>query len=98
MVALHRPVEQASPLLEKLEAKKLEVLMLTDPIDEYVFTQLAKFDGKYKLSNVAREGLKLPGDDKKVSRCREGHPLVTCCRTTTRMTPRTLSGRTWSRG
>lgn len=56
---------KSSPLLEKLQDRGLEVLFLVDPIDEYVFTQLAKFDGKYKLTNVAREGLKLPGEDKK---------------------------------
>lgn len=53
---------KASPLLEKLEARKLEALLLVDPIDEYVFTSMTKFDGKYKLTNVAREGLKLPGE------------------------------------
>jgi len=57
---------KTSPLLEKLQDRGLEVLFLTDPIDEYVFTQLAKFDGKHKLTNIAREGLTLPGEkDKK---------------------------------
>ena len=55
---------KASPLLEKLQAHNLEVLLLTDPIDEYVMTNLDKFDGKHKLVNVAREGLKLPGEEK----------------------------------
>ncbi len=50
--------------MEKLEERGLEVLFLVDPIDEYVFTQLAKFDGKHKLTNIAREGLKLPGEKK----------------------------------
>lgn len=56
---------KVSPLLEKLQDRNLEVLYLVDPIDEYVFTQLSKFDGKYKLTNIAREGVKLPGDKEK---------------------------------
>jgi len=54
---------KASPLLEKLLDRNIEVLYLVDALDEYVAQHLAKFDGKYALTNVAREGLKLPGDE-----------------------------------
>merc|ERR1712054_17168 len=42
-----------SPLLEQLKKRKLEVLFMTEPIDEYILNQLKEFDGK-KLVNVAR--------------------------------------------
>jgi len=50
---------QKSPLLEKLVKKGYEVLLLTDPIDEYVMQHLTKYDSKYKLTNLGKEGVKI---------------------------------------
>jgi HSP90 family molecular chaperone len=47
-------VVSSSPLLERLIKKGFEVLYMTDPIDEYAMGNLEKFDGKYKLTNIAR--------------------------------------------
>merc|ERR1712152_84500 len=49
---------EASPFLEKLKKRDLEVLYLVDPIDEYAVQQLREYDGK-KLMCVTKEGLDL---------------------------------------
>merc|ERR1739847_141753 len=46
----------ASPFIEGLKRKGLEVLYLIDPIDEYVIQQLKDFEDK-KLKNCSKEGL-----------------------------------------
>jgi molecular chaperone HtpG len=52
-----------SPHLEIFRAKDLEVLLLCDPIDEWVTTHLTEFDGK-KLKSILHGELDLPGTDK----------------------------------
>jgi len=47
-----------SPLLEGLLSNGYEVLLMTDPIDEYTMQNLSKFDSKYKLTNVGKENVK----------------------------------------
>merc|ERR1711939_1194069 len=47
----------ASPFIERLKKKGLEVLYMVDPIDEYCVQQLKEYDGK-KLVSVTKEGLK----------------------------------------
>jgi HSP90 family molecular chaperone len=55
---------EKSPLIEKLVKRGYEVLYMIDPIDEYTLGNMGeKYDGKHKLTNVAREQLKLDGEE-----------------------------------
>jgi molecular chaperone HtpG len=49
---------ETSPFLEKLKKKGMEVLYMTDPIDEYCVQQLKEYDDK-KLICATKEGLKM---------------------------------------
>jgi molecular chaperone HtpG len=55
-----------SPLLEQLKSKDFEVLLMTDPIDEWVTQALAEYDGK-KLKSAEKGDLELDkvDEDKK---------------------------------
>merc|ERR1719310_314187 len=57
-----KEVVAASSFVEKLKKRGLEVVYMTEPIDEYVVQQLKEFDGK-NLVSVTKEGLELPEDD-----------------------------------
>jgi len=46
----------ASPFVEALKKRDLEVIYMVDPIDEYVIQQMKDFDG-FKLKNCSKEGL-----------------------------------------
>lgn len=53
---------QKSPFLEMADKKKLEVLYLIDPVDEYVFQHMSEFDG-HKLMSLSKEGIKFGDED-----------------------------------
>jgi len=46
-----------SPFLERLTRRGYEVLLMTDPLDEYVMSHLSEFDG-HKFQSATKEGLK----------------------------------------
>jgi molecular chaperone HtpG len=52
---------KASPHLEVFRARGVEVLLLTDPVDEWLVQHLPSFDGK-PLKSVLHGKLELPGD------------------------------------
>lgn len=53
-----------SPYLEKLKEKNYEVLLLIDPVDEWVVDSLKDYKDK-KLQSIMREGLDLDTEDEK---------------------------------
>merc|ERR1712078_760282 len=52
-----------SPSAEKLLSKDIEIIFMTDSVDEYTVQHLTEFEGK-RLINASREGLKLEEGDK----------------------------------
>merc|ERR1719409_2161628 len=56
-----------SPSAEKLLAKDIEIIFMTDSVDEYTVQHLTEFEGK-RLINASREGLKLDDSDKEKKR------------------------------
>merc|ERR1719331_2149816 len=54
----------ASPFIETLKKKGIEVLYMVDPIDEYCVQQMKEFEGK-KLKSVTKEGLDLDTEEEK---------------------------------
>merc|ERR1712106_338079 len=57
-----KEVVGTSSFVERLKKRGLEVIYMTEPIDEYVVQQLKEFDGK-NLVSVTKEGLELPEDE-----------------------------------
>merc|ERR1712176_442636 len=57
-----KDVVSSSAFVERLKKRGLEVVYMTEPIDEYVVQQLKEFDGK-NLVSVTKEGLELPEDE-----------------------------------
>ena len=49
---------ETSPFIEQLKKRGLEVLYMTEPIDEYAMQQLKEYDGK-PMKAVTKEGLQL---------------------------------------
>merc|ERR1712037_166474 len=71
---------EASPFLEALKKRDLEVLYLVDPIDEYAVQQLREYDGK-KLMCVTKEGLDLGlTEDEKKAQEEEKAAFESLCR------------------
>ena len=57
-----RQAVENSPFVEVLKKRGYEVLLMTDPIDEYSVSQLKEYDGK-KLVCITKEGLELDEDE-----------------------------------
>jgi heat shock protein beta len=65
-----------SPLLERLVKKGYDVLLMVDPIDEYLVSAYTKFD-KFKLKNLGKEELKLKEDEDEMKQMKdEFKPLL----------------------
>merc|ERR1712226_638294 len=65
-----KEVVAASAFVERLKKRGLEVVYMTEPIDEYVVQQMKEFDGK-NLVSVTKEGLELPEDEEEKKKMEE---------------------------
>lgn len=54
-----------SPFVERFKKLGIDVLLMSDPIDEYMMQQIREYetsDQKYSFVSVTKDGLKLPGE------------------------------------
>merc|ERR1711863_22122 len=65
-----KEVVASSSFVERLKKRGLEVIYMTEPVDEYVVQQLKEFDGK-TLVSVTKEGLELPEDEEEKKKFEE---------------------------
>ena len=66
ILAENHATAAASPHIESLADKRIEVLLLSDRIDPWLVDGLAEYEGK-TFADVAREGLDLPDGDGRIS-------------------------------
>jgi len=59
-----------SSFVEGIVKKGYDVLLMTEPIDEYVLQQLTEYDGK-KLVSITKEGFQLPETDEEQKKFEE---------------------------
>jgi heat shock protein beta len=64
-----RDAVEKSPFLETAIKKEVEVLYLTEPIDEYVMQHLADYEG-HKFQSLTKEGLKFGDEDEELTKKR----------------------------
>lgn len=62
IAAESQEVCEKSPFMEMARKKDIEVLFLTDPVDEYTVQSLGDFDG-LKLQSLTKEGLRFGDED-----------------------------------
>merc|ERR1719330_1244866 len=65
-----KDIVASSAFVERLKKRGLEVIYMTEPVDEYVVQQLKEFDGK-TLVSVTKEGLELPEDEEEKKKMEE---------------------------
>merc|ERR1712242_577352 len=66
----NKEIVAVSAFVERLKKRGLEVIYMTEPIDEYVVQQMKEFDGK-NLVSVTKEGLELPEDEEEKKKMEE---------------------------
>jgi len=61
---------ETSPFIEGFKKRGLEVLYMTEPIDEYAVQQLKDYDG-HKLVSITKDGLKFDDSDEEKKKAEE---------------------------
>lgn len=70
ITAESRAAAAASPFVEALIKKDIEVIYMVDPIDEYVIQQLKDFDG-FKIKNCSKEGIDIDETEEEKKKAEE---------------------------
>ena len=75
-----RQIVDQSAFVERVRKRGIEIIYMTEPIDEYCVQQLKEFEGK-KLVSVTKEGLELPEDEEeKKKREQDKEKYETLCK------------------